>query len=76
MYGEVWGTVNVTGETGIKVGAGIGAKRMKAEGLWEKTNNCKWRFTVIIVHKVEKYVKGEMLDVSDNFNEIIILKDS
>lgn len=29
----MWETVNVTGETGIKVGARIGAKRMKAEGL-------------------------------------------
>lgn len=31
---------------------------------------------VIIVYEVEECVRGEMLDVSDNFNEIIILKNS
>lgn len=59
------GTVNVTGETGIRVGAGVSTKRMKTEGLREKANTCNWRFIATIVHEVEKCVKGEMLDRSE-----------
>lgn len=37
MCGEMYGTVNGTGETGIRVGPGIGAWTLKTEGLRGKT---------------------------------------
>lgn len=45
----------------------MGPKEWKQKDCEKKTNNCEWRFMVIIVYEVEECVKGEMLDVSDNF---------
>lgn len=52
-------------ETGIRVGAGSVTQTLKRRIKRKNEENCKWIFTAIIVHQLEKCAKREMSDVSE-----------